>query len=169
MEAHQQKVLHILRQQQEPLFTILDAARDQGVLELLRQSRVEYQSLYEGAQALVLSEVAPYLVSLSGDFDVLPQLVSTGWGKSWGVFLTSSLPFKTLRRHLRRFLMVDEEQTGGRLYFRFYDPRVLRTFLPTCSPHQKEEFFGEISSFLLESSSGELSRYERPRGPGQGR
>ncbi len=103
MEAHYQKALNILKQQPEPLFCILDAARDSDALALLRQSGVEHQSLYEGAQALVLSEVAPYLVSLSSDSSFLSQLVKMGWGRSWGVFLTCQIPFRTLRRRLRRF------------------------------------------------------------------
>jgi hypothetical protein len=41
-------------------------------------------------------------------------------------------------------------EDGKELYFRFYDPRVLRVFLPTCSPRETTGFFGPIKSFLLE-------------------
>ena len=52
--------------------------------------------------------------------------------------------------------MVNSEETGEEVYFRFYDPRVLRVFLPTCSVRQKAELFGEIRSFLLEGPASEL-------------
>jgi hypothetical protein len=36
------------------------------------------------------------------------------------------------------------------LYFRFYDPRVLRIFLPTCDEDQLNEFFGPVDYFVCE-------------------
>ena len=41
-------------------------------------------------------------------------------------------------------------EDGKTLYFRFYDPRVLRMFLPTCAPEQLAEFFGPVESFYVE-------------------
>jgi hypothetical protein len=41
------------------------------------------------------------------------------------------------------------------MYFRFYDPRVLRIFLPTCDQDQLLTFFGRIRSFWTENESGE--------------
>jgi hypothetical protein len=42
-------------------------------------------------------------------------------------------------------------EQGKMLYFRFYDPRVLRIFLPTCDAMQLRELFGDaIDSFILE-------------------
>ena len=36
------------------------------------------------------------------------------------------------------------------MYFRFYDPRVLRIFLPTCDAAQLKEFFGPVAHFICE-------------------
>ena len=58
--------------------------------------------------------------------------------------------------------MVDVEGQNGRLthaYFRFYDPVVLRTFLPTATPRQMEDFFGPISAFYVEGEHGELCSF----------
>jgi hypothetical protein len=55
---------------------------------------------------------------------------------------------------LRRFLIVKTEN-GQRLLFRFYDLRVLRTFLPTCDSGQRKEFFGPIQSFVAESEDAD--------------
>jgi hypothetical protein len=41
--------------------------------------------------------------------------------------------------------------------FRFYDPRVLRRFLPTCNPAEMKVFFGEVETLFAESElSGKL-------------
>jgi hypothetical protein len=144
-------LLAILSTQAQPLFALLDAAKDSQILELLPLllKPADYQSLYEGKPAEQLAGFAPYLVSLSANAAFLETLVETGWGESWGIYFTSEYPFATVRQHLRQFLLV-KNQAGKPLYFRFYDPRVLRKFLPTCTPAQLKEFFGPIRRFLLE-------------------
>jgi len=37
-----------------------------------------------------------------------------------------------------------------KVLFRFYDPRVLRVFLPTCTSKEVLEFFGPITRYVLE-------------------
>jgi hypothetical protein len=39
--------------------------------------------------------------------------------------------------------------------FRFYDPRVIAQFLPTCKPDELEIFFGKVQSFFAEAANGE--------------
>ena len=39
------------------------------------------------------------------------------------------------------------------LYFRYYDPRVLRAWLPTCDPAQLAEFFGPVEFFIAEDEA----------------
>lgn len=83
--------------------------------------------------------------------DELTELVAEGWGGSWGVYLTCSQPFAEVRKHLRRFLLVNLPD-GRQVYFRYYDPRVLRTYLPTCTPAELTHFFGPIKRCFAESS-----------------
>lgn len=153
-ELQHREILRILRGQSEPLFVLLDAAVGNGVLDLLRRSGVQHQSLYEGAKGDELADVAPYLVHFSICSPFLDELVNEAWGKSWGVFLTSVQSFAEIRRHFRHFLLVQTED-GKQLYFRFYDPRVMRQFLPTCTREERVEFFGGISKFLMESQGNE--------------
>jgi pSer/pThr/pTyr-binding forkhead associated (FHA) protein len=143
-------VTRLLRRQAEPLYALLDAARDPQVLALLRASGEEFESLYEGAKGEELADFAPYLVRLSGRSVFLDRLLRAGWGQSWGVFLTTYQPFHEVRRHFRRFLLVRFED-GTEAYFRFYDPRVLRVYLPTCNRAEVGAFFGPIGCFMLES------------------
>jgi hypothetical protein len=146
----QQRLLALLRSDYQPLYVVLDAARDIKILALLMQSKEEHQSLYEGVQGAKLSQVAPYLVKLGKDSLLLGSLLLEGWGKSWGVYLTCTSEFQEVRRHLRRFLEV-QLPDGKQVYFRFYDPRVLRVFLPTCNADEVNQFFGPIKHYLSEN------------------
>ncbi|OQY28740.1 MAG: hypothetical protein B6244_06155 [Candidatus Cloacimonetes bacterium 4572_55] len=149
-----QNLVQMLREVPEPLYVILDAARDEKVLQTLYNCEDQFQSLYEGEKGLELAEVAPYLVSLPKGSKYLDPLIELGWGNSWGIFFTCKESFKDARRHLRRFLMVKNEE-GKRLYFRYYDPRVLRVFLPTCTPQEITDFFGPISTYIMEAKQPE--------------
>ena len=80
----------------------------------------------------------------------MPFLIKVGWGKSWGVFLDAKVSFPEVRKHLRRFLTVEIEG-GQKVLFRFYDPRVMRVFIPSCTSEQRREFFGKIEHVFLES------------------
>jgi pSer/pThr/pTyr-binding forkhead associated (FHA) protein len=146
----QAQALAHIAQQRLPLYALLDAARDPEVLATLRSSGEVYYSLYDGAEGESLDPVAPYLVQLHAQSPLTHTLVREHWGKSWGVFLWALADFKAVRRQLRRFLMVQDAK-GKDMYFRFYDPRVLRVFLPTCTPAEVADFYGPINAFLIES------------------
>jgi len=148
-------LLEILGTQPQPLFALLDAARDPKVLGILRNCDQQYQSLYEGDEGEELAEFAPYLVELPSRSALVQTLVREGWGKSWGIFLTSTSSFKEVRRHFRHFLFVQAED-GRELYFRFYDPRVLRVFLPTCTLQETSEFFGPVTGYLVEGEQASI-------------
>lgn len=145
----QERLLPLLRRDAQPLFAILDAARDIRVLALLLHHKAECQSLYEGVEGAELAAVAPYLVRLPPDSSLLEPLVKEGWGNSWGVYLTCASDFHEVRRHLRHFLQV-KLPDGEQVYFRFYDPRVMRVFLPTCVAAEADQFFGPIKRYVME-------------------
>jgi hypothetical protein len=151
----QLRLLALLREESQPLYAILDAGRDARMPNLLNQSKDEHESLYEGAEGEKLAQVAQYLVRLEKESLLLSSLVLEGWGKGWGVYLTFAGQFQDLRRHLRQFLEVPLPD-GKQVYFRFYDPPILRAFLPTCSASDAAKFFGPIAHYLLEDESPEV-------------
>src|SRR5919206_403386 len=53
---------------------------------------------------------------------------------------------------------------GTPLYFRYYDPRVLNVFLPTCSGAQLKEMFGPVDAFVAESEAGDAMTIYRLNG-----
>jgi hypothetical protein len=149
LNESQRHVLARLQSQREPLYALMDAARDERALNLLHDSGEHYQSLYEGQQGRELDNWAPHLVALPHNSQLLLWLLKEGWGQNWGVYFTCNQAFLEIRKHFRHFLLVQTEG-GEQLYFRFYDPRVLRSFLPACTIEEAEEFLGPVSRYLLE-------------------
>ncbi|MBI3683003.1 MAG: DUF4123 domain-containing protein [Acidobacteria bacterium] len=149
-----QRLLAILRKPGEPLYAILDAARDPDLLPALAESGEDSRPLLEGEDAQELMAFAPYLVFLNQDSDLAPVLARKGWGQSWGIYFTSTAEFMDLHRHLRYFLIAEEEE-GKTLFFRYYDPRILRLFLPTCTAPELNQFFGPIQRFFVENEQPE--------------
>ena len=152
---HLQKAINYLfrsveGQPPQGTYAILDAARDDKIYKKLINSNIEPLCLYIGDKAVELATVAPYLVDLKREDSFTQWLLSNGWGKSWGIFLQSSASLKELQCHFRQFLMVYDEE-GTPLYFRFYDPRVLRVYLPTCNESEIQTVFGPVSHFYVES------------------
>jgi hypothetical protein len=131
------------------VYALLDAARSELIFRKLGESDIEVECLYRGEKARELADVAPYLVHLQRENPFTRWVLENGWGKSWGIFLGSSASLNELRRHFRTFLMVYDEE-GTPLYFRYYDPRVLRVYLPTCNAEELKTVFGPVEQYLLE-------------------
>ena len=132
-----------------PLYAILDAACEPSVPGRLDRSGLEYESLYEGGRGDELAPFGPWLVRLPAGTPFLDELVRDGWGASWTVYLTCDLSLPELRKHLRKFLIV-KLADGRQVYFRYYDPRVLRTYLPTCTAAEVAEFVGPVRRYACE-------------------
>lgn len=112
-------------------------------------------SLYRGKKEAMLSTVAPYVFDIAEFNKIWDWFFDEGWSNSWGVVLYTTISIKQIRKHLRRFLIVITEDKKE-LLFRFYDPRVLRIFLPTCDAQQLQEFFGPIDYFVCEDENPEM-------------
>jgi hypothetical protein len=129
---------------------ILDAARDQRIYGGVEGTSLNKCCLYRGDLPWQLQMAAPYLVELYPDDRFTRWLLNLGWGQSWGVFLRSESSMESLRKHFRQFLIVRDE-AGRRLLFRYYDPRVLRVFLPTCDAVQLRSMFGPLQAYFMEA------------------
>jgi hypothetical protein len=137
------------------VFAVLDGASVRNLRASLHIMQPDYACLYRGELKPDLAESAPYLVRLQPDTQFTDWVVIDGWGKHWGVFLRSTKELPAIRRHLRGLLQVHDAD-GRPLLFRFYDPRVLSVFLPTCNAEQLATFFGPVDSFLLEGPAADM-------------
>jgi len=130
------------------VFALLDAARDSHVVRLLEQGDCEYACLYKGQAAETYKAYAPYFVKLARDAHVTTALLTQGWGQSTGYFFGSLANEGSIHTHLRKFLFATLP-SGKRAYFRFYDPRVIRVFLPNCKQPQLDDFFRDELDWIL--------------------
>jgi hypothetical protein len=142
------------------LWMILDGARDRRIYSDLLNSHLIYSCLYSGEVPFELEVAAPHLVQLEYEDKSTRTLIQRSWGRSWGVFLRSDARMERLRRHLRTMLVV-RSWRGERLLFRYYDPRILRVYLPTCTQQELKSVFGPVQQFYTEAESCDaLTRFE---------
>jgi hypothetical protein len=135
------------------VYAILDGASipDLQLPQLLWKLKPEHVCLYLGKLEPDMAEVAPYLIKLDYDHPFTKIVLEEGWGNHWGIFALApqQIDIRQIRNHFRRFLMVINPE-GKTVYFRYYDPRVLRVYLPTCNAEEMEMVFGPISCYILE-------------------
>jgi hypothetical protein len=150
----------------ESLYVLLDAARNHEIPLRLRAGGIPHDCLYEGLTAKALWFVAPYLARCERASPFVSWLIENGWGRSWGAFVAAGVDPAALLQHFRKFLLVKGDGGEADFYFRFYDPRVLRVFLPTSTREEAAEFFGPARLFIAEdpASSGAVTFTLTPGG-----
>jgi hypothetical protein len=155
------EVLQTTEDSASQVFAILDACDDPVVLSRVREMGDSALMLYQGNAAEDFYAIAPYIVE--ADEELLHWISENVSMNPWGILLSSPEPIQIVRRHLRKFLFVKSPE-GKELYFRFYDPRVIATFLDSCTVEDALTFFGPIQSILVPDASVPL-RFEVLRPP----
>lgn len=145
------------------VYAVLDGSAIKHLPRLLQAAALEHCCLYRGELPDDLMRMAPWLVRLERDHPLTGHLLGTGWGKNWGVFASSFSDFREMRKHFRSFLTVHGPD-GKPLYFRFYDPRVLRNYLPTCTAQEVDLLLGPGISYFCEAET-EMTLLRFRRGP----
>ena len=136
------------------VYAILDGASAQRLPQAIYQYGVQSVCLLRGELDPDLEQVAPYLVSLDAESPFVDWVLGEGWGKHWGIFVVVDAELRTLRRHFRSLLTVYDPNNVP-LFFRYYDPRVLRIYLPTCNAEELKTVFGPVDRYLMEQEDGE--------------
>jgi hypothetical protein len=135
-------------------YTILDGAGIPTLRDKFFDApEVKHACLFAGDLEPDMAEVAPYLVQLEPDSDFADWVMS-GWGEHWGIYavVPAEMDLAAVRRHLRKLNMVYGPDNQP-LFFRWYDPRVMRMVLPTCDAGQLQEMFGPVLRFVLEGET----------------
>jgi hypothetical protein len=135
------------------VYAVIDASRAIELIAAARQRGLEAYTLFSGELAEEVAHVGPCLVAIPE-----PERFAGSWsdalGSMPGVLLTTDAERDAIARHLRSvFLATDEE--GVSYFFRFYDPRVFRAYLPTCTAEERAAFFGPVQGWLVETAEGE--------------
>lgn len=136
---------------------IIDGAGCPELLDQLEMHQPEHDCLYRGALEPEVAQVAPWLVQLSHDDPFTDWLLAAGWGQAWFTLALGTEPLPLLRIHLRRLLKA-QLPDGRIVYFRFYDPRVLRIYLPTCAPATVTRILGGQKALVTEDEAPDRLR-----------
>lgn len=147
-----------LEQSPNHWYVILDACDAPLVPVKVRELGDRAVSLYRGAAERDLWAIAPYLARL--DAELLDWIVENLWEEPWGIIISAATDLAGLRKHLRRFLMV-EDPDGEQMYFRYYDPQVLPTVLETFAAEESKAFFGPMESIDIPRTDAAFVRYSR--------
>jgi hypothetical protein len=139
------------------VYAVVDGARDVRVEPMLRLSRRDYTPLFSGKLTPKLLAASPFVVHLAQASAFTRELIDFVWERRGCGYFVVAQPEQTLqqvRRHFRNYLRVQDE-AGKRYLFRFYDPRVVRVYLPTCTLEEGRSFFGPLTRILCEPERGE--------------
>ena len=129
-------------------YALLDTARLGYEITAAQAINPNHVSLYRGPEDPQMTDMAPMLLWYETN-DPFDQWLNQHWGDAQGIGIVTSVPPDELRKHLRRFLLVATDD-GQQLYFRYYDPRILKVFLPTCDQEQIRTFFGPVETYEVE-------------------
>ncbi len=132
------------------LYCVLDGIMVPDLPKRIYDAQIPNFCLLKGDLTPDLVHAAPYLVLLSPDNRFTDWVLGESIGKFWGIFFDSRYSILEMRRHFRSLLDAYDENGNG-LKFRYYDPRVLRKYLPTCTAEELEAFFGKVDTFFAEA------------------
>lgn len=145
-------------------YAVLDGAQTPEIVKHIYALQPEHVCLYTGDLEPDIIEVAPYLVRLDPEAEFTAWLVEEGWGKSWAIFAQTPHDLRGMRKHFRSLTTVYDPDNEP-LLFRFYDPRVLRLFLPTCEGEELQTMFGAIERYIVEAEDpASALRFRRQSG-----
>jgi hypothetical protein len=139
----------------EPMdvYAVLDGATVRQLPDMLEDEGAEYASLQatDSNDPIELTR-ASYLTRIERFSRLCDWLASEGWGRNWGFFVLCrpGTDFDDILRHFRELMQV-RLPDGRIVFFRFYDPRVWRPFLPTCDAPQLKQLFAVPVGYGCES------------------
>jgi Domain of unknown function (DUF4123) len=137
-------------------YILLDAARMAEEFDETDKFNSKNLCLLNARGEECLKSVSPYLFSIDKNSDFQKWIVNRGLGLSWGILVESKLSMEDLHRHFRKLLLMGAESKEG-AYFRFFDPRVLRLYLPACDLEKLNGFFGPVQKFICEDEDSSFA------------
>ncbi|MDZ5603148.1 DUF4123 domain-containing protein [Pseudomonas sp. RP23018S] len=109
--------------------------------------------LYHQTPYRAVFEVGPLLVALRPHSE-LEATFTDHWQHSAGLLIESTAPLQRLAEHLRS--LVHARVSGDAcMLFRYYDPRIMRYWLPALSPAEKDHVLGPVSRVRLPAGEGQ--------------
>lgn len=126
-------------------FAVIDLAIAEGLRRpVMGLPRASAMPLFAWKMATAVLEVGPWLVRLADTREIDTALAVLGAERPWGYFVDSRETIVSLRQSLRRFNMATVPGAAKPVLFRYWDPRVMETFLRVATPEQREKLFDRI-------------------------
>lgn len=152
-------LVSLLLQRQQSVFAVLDGAKVSGLPYRLKHFRVQHACLLRGRLTTEMALVAPYLVRLELNCKFTHWLLRFTGVSSEFIYCFGAVEFRALRTHLRSLTTV-RHPLGRFLFFRFYDPTVLASFLPLCDGSQMAVMFGPLQHYyVLHEEAGYVEEF----------
>ncbi|MGL4860627.1 MAG: DUF4123 domain-containing protein [Enterobacteriaceae bacterium] len=126
------------------LYAIIDGPNEEGLLPMLEQFSPPASCLYADPVQPELVALAPYLLQVTDEVKAWLD----GRETPWGFYFTSYETMKLLRQHWRKYLQIQIPAHDKPVYFRFYDPRVLWTFLEAIELWQQHLFLKPVRTMI---------------------
>ncbi|MBU2852088.1 MULTISPECIES: DUF4123 domain-containing protein [Acidithiobacillus] len=137
----------------EAIYVLIDLARSPDMYPRMNQmARFTSQHLYSG-------DIAPKVLCTTPHLAPMPK--GSGLMDWWRepeqrellVACRTRVSQEVLRTHFRTLLRA-RFPDGNRYLFRFWDPRVLHTYLTQANTYERAAFFGPIESFYFHPAAG---------------
>ena len=143
-------------------FALVDGAADPAIEPMVRECRVA-ACLLSGRLAPDLAAASPWLVRVDPREPLLDAWQNRGQGRSWGLLIESALDLAGLRKLLRTFLQA-RLPDGEVVMFRFYDPRVFRSYIASAPPPQVARWFDGVRQYAVEGEGDTQHSFRLRRG-----
>jgi hypothetical protein len=135
------------------LYALLDACDEPSVPKrCAKAGEARAVSLYRGEKAKEYAHLAPYIAQI--DPSDLEWIQKKLWAAPWGYFVLTRADLTSLRSHFRRYLTV-KLPNGSKVLFRFYDPRVVRTYLESSDAATTRQFFGPVQGLGISGAKSD--------------
>jgi hypothetical protein len=131
-------------------FAVIDAAAVPELIEHARQLGMDLRCLFPDAPE-PLARVAPYVVAIPSKSNFFHHWADS-LGRNPGILMESPERLESVFDHCRK-VFLSRDEAGQSRFFRFYDPRVLRPYLPTCTLDELTRFFGTTHAILVEDET----------------
>lgn len=142
-------------------YALLDPTRVFGLAEMVEASGLEWVPLFRSEEG-DRTETGPLLVQLQPGNSFVKRLMSANpdpyqagppwlmWKHTPALYVRSRLTLSELRRHFRKFTMV-QDQEQKRVFYRFWDARCFEDFLLAhqIQGSRIDALFSGISSFVV--------------------
>jgi hypothetical protein len=129
-------------------YALMDCSLDSTLYPAIIKSGCPLIGLYREPWQKKLGEIAPHLVELETGSPFYRELVSWDWYGNWGYFVQSGASLDDLGAALAP-LTLATAPNGQQVFFRFFDPRVLRPFLSAATKTDIELLFTTATRFVV--------------------